>query len=79
MTTKDVIEGLTILEKYHDGGLNVQGEHDKIYVYCTPRPVDPEDVKRLVDLDWEQYDVDTGGGEFSAELYDAEESWTYFT
>jgi hypothetical protein len=80
MKTKDIIEGLTTLEKYRTkpDGYNTGAEHDQIYAYRTNEPVSESDVKRLVELGWFQPHVDTGGGEFTAEHYNAEEGWSCY-
>lgn len=80
MTTKNIIEGLTILEKYRakPDGYNTGAEHDQIYAYSTDQPASDDDVKRLVELGWFQQDVETGDDEFTAEHYDAEEGWSCY-
>ena len=81
MTTKNVIEGLSILEKYRDkpDGYNTGVEHDQIYAYPTAKPVNDDDLKRLVELGWFQQDVETGDDdEFGAKHYDAAEGWSCF-
>ena len=81
MTTKKVIEGLTILEKYraNEDGSNTGAEHDQIYAYATEKPVNDDDLKRLVELGWFQQDVETGDDdEFGVKHYDAEEGWSCF-
>ncbi len=86
MRTKDIIEGLTILEKYRSepDGYNTGAEHDQIYAYATDSPVSEEDVKRLVELGWFQPDVEIGRPEsdssqdFSIENYDPSERWSCF-
>lgn len=86
MKTSAIIEGMTILEKYRDNpdGFNCGAEHDVIYVYATSRPVEVDDLKRLVELGWFQEAVDYGddeetGGDFAVKHYDTEESWTCYT
>lgn len=80
MTTKTVIEGLTILEKYREkpDGYNTGAEHDQIYAYATDKPVDEADLKRLVELGWFQEDAETGDEEFGVKHYDADVGWTCY-
>ena len=86
MKTSAIIEGMTILEKYRDkpDGYNCGAEHDVIYVYATPKSVEPDDLNRLVELGWVQEEVDYGddeetGGDFAAKHYDPEEGWACYT
>lgn len=80
MKTIDIIEGLTILEKYRDtqGGFDVGAEHDILYAYPTDQPLSQDDIKRLVELGWFQENVEFGD-EFGVEHYDQGESWTCYT
>lgn len=86
MKTKDIIEGLTILEKYRNNpdGFNCGAEHDVFYAYPTDRPVEQPDLDRLIEIGWFQEDADYGDdpdtdGEFAAKHYDPDESWSCFT
>lgn len=81
MKTKDIIEGLLILEKYRDNvdGYNTGAEHDELFAYPTDRPVEQPDLDRLIELGWRQYGADIDEDEeFSAKHYDIEESWQCF-
>lgn len=77
MKTRDIIEGLTILEKYRerDDGYNTGAEHDQIFAYATTQPVSEDDVKRLVELGWTQPDAAVEDEDFCADDYDPEEGW----
>ena len=83
MKTVEIIEGLTILQKYRtsQAGYNVGAEHDVLYAYATDTPVSPEDLARLIELGWFQ-DTDFGDdeetGDFAAKHYDPDESWECF-
>jgi hypothetical protein len=79
--TRDIIEGLTILEKYHDkaGGFNCGAEHDVLYAYPTDKPVKKKDLDRLIKLGWRQHEVDTGEDDFAAKHYDPAEGWSAYT
>lgn len=83
MITKQIIEGLCILEKYRDNidGYNTGAEHDVLYVYPTDKPVDEADLNRLVELGWYQeygiYDEDSDREEeFGVKNYDPSETWS---
>jgi hypothetical protein len=82
MKTKDIIEGLTILERYRDkpDGYNCDAEHDVLYAYATDRPVEQPDLARLIELGWfQEVEYDEDDGEFTANVYDPEEAWACFT
>jgi hypothetical protein len=78
MKTCDIIEGLTILEKYREraDGYNTGAEHDQIFAYATEKPVSEDDLRRLVELEWFQPDVDCGEDDFTVNNYDPEEGWS---
>ena len=85
MQTSAIIEGLTILEKYRDkpDGYNCGAEHDILYVYATDKPVESDDLLRLIELGWFQDDADYGDdpdsdGEFAAKHYNPDLSWSCF-
>ena len=82
MKTKDIIEGLSILEKYRKkpDGYNCGAQHDVLYAYATDKPVKQPDLDRLIELGWRQEDVDMGeDDDFAAKHYDPGESWYCFT
>jgi hypothetical protein len=86
MKTRDIIEGLAILEKYRESpdGCNCGAEHDVLYAYATDRPVLQPDLDRLVEMGWFQGDADYGddeetGGDFAAKHYLPDEGWECFT
>ena len=82
MITKNIIEGLCILEKYRDNidGYDTGADHDVIYSYATDKPVEEADLNRLVELGWTQeygiYDDSDSCEEFTAKNYNPDESWT---
>lgn len=80
MTNANVIEGLTILQKYYEEkpGYNIGADHDVIYACNTTRPVEESDVQRLVELGWFQRHAEYDE-EFTASNYDPECSWWAFT
>ena len=80
MNTRELIEGLTILDKYRNtpGGYNCGAEHDVIYAYPTDKPVEKDDLNRLVELGWCQPDVFTDGSDFAPEDYDWEQTWAAY-
>ena len=55
-TSSEIVEGLTILAKYHPRGMEghlVEAEHDVIYTNLEkPRSVSAEDQHRLDELGW---------------------------
>lgn len=79
MRTADVIEGITILQKYRAkrDGYDIGCEHDALYAYATTRPLETADLARMIELGWFQEDVDYDG-DFSAEHYDPAEGWTAY-
>lgn len=86
MKTPDIIEGLTILQKYRatPDSYHTGAEHDCIYAFATDRPVLEPDLSRLIELGWFQENADFGddeetGGDFAAKHYDPEESWCCYT
>ena len=80
MKTSAIIEGLMILSKYwDDDGYHCGGEHDAIWADKTPRPLDLNDVRRLIDLGWFQEDADCDDEDFAAKHYDADTGWNCFT
>lgn len=76
MKTAAIIEGLQILEKYHDdSGYNCSTDHDIIYGYVTDRLLEADDLNRMIELGWFQFDeVD-----LTPENYDPEEAWAAYT
>jgi hypothetical protein len=71
----EVIEGLKILQKYFDENwYNLGADHEVIYVYETKKPVEKQDIIKLIELGWDQ-DVSIKGDEFAEEDYDPRESW----
>jgi hypothetical protein len=69
------IEGLRTLQPYYVGGdgYHIGAEHDQFYAYPTDRPLSPEDVQKMRDLDWFQPDVEENSP------YDPKEGWSAFT
>jgi hypothetical protein len=84
MKTKDLIKGLTILQRYRKAknGYDLGADHDVVYAYATDRPLNEEDIGRMIKLGWLQehdgIDYDAGG-EFLAKHYLQEESWIAYT
>lgn len=81
MITKNIIEGLIILEKYRTipDGYNTGAEHGQIYAYSTDDPVSVDDLNRLVELGWVQQEVENDDDdEFTAEHYDSDEGWSCY-
>ncbi len=78
MMTKDFVEGLNLIRPHYDNqdGYNLSAEHDIIYVYATDRPLPPESVKRLFDLNWFQPDVENEDNDIAK--YDFKEGWAVF-
>ena len=55
MKINDVIEGLTILQKYYmEDSWHIRAERDIIYLYKTDRPLTQEDSKKMLDAGWFQ-------------------------
>lgn len=81
MKTKDIIEGLSILEKYRDtpDGYNCSAEHDVLHAYATDKPVEQPDLDRLIELGWRQEVFAGADDDVVATHYDPMESWYCFT
>ena len=82
MRLNELIEGLQILEPFYDDpkGFHVGAEHDQFYAYATDKPLPEALVKRMVELDWFQPDVEIADGEdFKVENYAADEGWSAYT
>lgn len=77
MKLSNFIAGLEILRPhYKDGdGYHIGAEHDQFYAYATDTPLEPDEVKRIVELGWFQPDC----GFEKPEDYDPEEGWSAFT
>lgn len=80
MNTKNLLEGIAILQRYVDNpdGYNIGAEHDQVYFYATDHPLGKEDFERLIKLNWFQPDVEEDGDEQTWEEYDQEECWSAF-
>jgi hypothetical protein len=79
METKNIIAGLTILNRHYGGCYGVSTEHDAIY-HCAVDLSD-EEVAELLELGWFQENgairaEDSNDG--VARPYDPEEVWTAF-
>lgn len=82
MTTKNIIEGLAILEKYRieENGYNTEAEYEKLCARPTDMTLSDEDLARMIELGWFQ-EVDGGDwyeDEFPASNYDPNERWVCF-
>lgn len=77
MDTKNIIEGLKILEIYRDkSGYDIGADHDVIYGYATDKPLSSEHINKMIKLGWIQEDcIDDDEGEFLEKNYDPDESW----
>ncbi len=78
MKISECIGGLQILQSYYDNEYNLGAEHDVLYAYATTRPLTPEDVQKMADLNWHQPEASVDG-EWLPEHYDPEESWASYT
>ena len=78
MKTRNIIEGLTLLQNYRNkpDGYDTGADHETIYAYATDRPLNKIDLKRMLELGWVQkhegrnYDNDMTPAE-----YRMEEAW----
>lgn len=72
MRTIDIIEGLTILQKYRTSqqGFDVGAEHDELFAYATDLPLSVDDLARMRELGWRQ----TNWGNNNRD-YDVSEGW----
>lgn len=80
MRTKDIIEGLTILQKYRENpdGFHCGAEHDVFYAYATDQRLDDADLARMIELGWTQ-ERDDYDEEFAVKHYNEDEGWQCFT
>ena len=83
MKTSQIIEGLTILEKYRDkpDGHSCDTGHDVLYAKATDRPVEQPDLDRLIEMGWFQVGVEYEDGadqKFTADFYASERDWLCF-
>lgn len=78
MTTKDFIEGLTILRQHYKDadGYQLGAEHDIIYAYATDMPLTPEEVAMMFGFNWHQPNVDED--DEGKQIYNPEEDWGAF-
>ena len=77
MKTRDIIQGLEILDQYRNrSGYDVGCEHDAIYAFPTDVKLVDSDIQKMIDLGWhqehEEVDYNT---DFSISDYRQEESW----
>ena len=82
MRTKDVLEGLQILQKYRNDqdGFDLGAEHDVLYAYSTDKPVEGKDLDRMIELGWTQPETEyhKTDEDFAVKHYNPEESWSCF-
>ena len=78
MKLSNFVEGLKTLQPYYkDGdGYHIGAEHDQFYAYQTDNPLTPEDVQKMINLDWFQPE---GGINSDGGVYDPENGWSAFT
>ena len=82
MKTKNIIDGLLILQPYYDkqDGYHSGAEHDELYAYATDRPLSDKDVEKMIALGWHQeYDERDYEKDFSLSDYRPEETWVCYT
>lgn len=77
MKSQNVIDGLTIIQKYHGGDCWMVGaDHDVIYAYAPDKPISKEDVEKMIELGWHQeYDGRDYNEDFSFAHYMEGETW----
>lgn len=76
------IAGLNILSRFYDkpDGYHIGSEHDVFFCYKTDKPLDRASVEQMVELGWFQHEVECpDDGDFTADCYDADESWSAYT
>lgn len=76
MKTKNIIEGLQVLETYRESpeGFNLGAEHDVIYAYPTDYNMSRKDILKMIELGWHQESLDDDGT-YGLENYSLEENW----
>lgn len=72
MKLSNFIAGLNILKPYYDGEYVIGAEHDQFFAYATDRPLTPQDVQRMQDLDWFQPETNAD------EDYNPDDGWSAF-
>lgn len=78
MCTKDIIEGLLILNKYSDPtDFSIGSGHDELWFYKTDKTVSKKDIKELIKLDWFQPET-IYEDDYTEEDYDKEEGWRHY-
>ena len=80
MLTKNVIEGLQILQKYRDNPDRdyLTARNDVLYLLPTTEKLSDDDLVRILELGWYQdHDGWDGDQDFVVSDYRPEESWEY--
>jgi len=85
MRTKDLIEGIQILDRYRSeetkGGYNICASHDEIGLYPTDESLSEEDLNRMEELGFFQSRDDVEipeDEEWSVKYYDSGSGWRAF-
>ena len=80
MKLSNLIAGLEILKgHFNKDCYSVGADNDIIYVYETDTPLTPEEVVKMVELGWFQYESPTdANGNFTPEYYDQERTWAAY-
>lgn len=81
MNTKNLIEGLLLLDNYRNEqhGYNLGAEHDVIYAYPTDKRLSDEDAQKMIDLGWiQEHDDRDYEGDMTLEEYREDEAWQAF-
>lgn len=82
MPTKDLIQGLLILQPYYDDpdGYHTGTGPDELYAYKTDRPLSAADVEKMIEHGWYQFhDGLNEDGDFSSSDYRPDNSWICLT
>ncbi len=79
MNLGNFLEGFNILQKHYNdpNGYNIGADHDVVYAYATDTPLDTEELKKMIELGWEQ-DISYAGDEYAYSDYAPEDGWTAY-
>jgi len=75
MRINQIIQGLTILQKYYNdpNGYHTGADHDVIYAYKTDKELSSDDLNKMYELDWFQ------DGSEDDPQYQPDEGWKAYT
>ena len=81
MSTKDILEGISLLLPYYDkpDGYHLYAEHEQISMVATDKSLPEEIVEKLIELGWHQeYSGRNYSEDFAVEHYRSDEGWVAY-